>query len=76
MLREPETGSDELLSDEPGFPHKPEIIFSLADGLVSASWPGTATRVVLGPYDGVKAMMQDFLDQSALGDRLAKRALR
>jgi hypothetical protein len=76
MWRETEARSDEPSNDEPGFQHKPEIIFSLADGYVSASWPGSATRVVLGSYEGVKAMMQDFLDQSALGERLAKRAVR
>ena len=74
MWREAVTRCDEPLNGDAG--HEPEIIFSLAEGFVSASWPGSATRVVLGSYEGVKAMMQDFLDQSALGERLAKRAVR
>ena len=60
MLREAVTRCDEPLNGD----------------AVSASWPGSATRVVLGSYEGVKAMMQDFLDQSALGERLTKRAAR
>ena len=76
MWRETVTHCDEPSDDDARVPHEPEIIFSLADGFVSASWPRSATRVVLGSYEGVKAMMQDFLDQSALGERLAKRAVR
>jgi hypothetical protein len=74
MLRESVVHSDEPSNGDVGF--QPEVIFSLADGLVWVSWPGSATRMVLGSYEGVKAMMQDFLDQSALGERLAKRAVR
>ena len=76
MWREAVTGCDEPLNGDARLPHDPEIIFSLADGFVSASWPGSTTRVVLGSYEGVKVMMQDFLDQSALGERLTKRAVR
>lgn len=66
-------GPDKPLNDGAPIQHPPEVIFSLADGVVWASWPDTTTPIKLGSYDGVKAMMQDFLDQSALGERLGKR---
>ena len=46
------------------------IIFSLLDGYVLASWPGTDASVRLGRHELVAAMMQDFLAQDALGKRL------
>ena len=46
------------------------IIFSLLDGYVLASWPGTDASVRLGRHELVAAMMQDFLAQDALGRRL------
>lgn len=67
-------GPDKPLNDDAVFQHPPEVIFSLADGFVWASRPDTTTPIKLGSYEGVKAMMQDFLDQSALGERLAKRS--
>ena len=50
-----------------------EIIFSLVDGYVWASWPRTDASVRLGTYESVTAMMSDFLSQSALAERLSKR---
>jgi hypothetical protein len=46
------------------------IIFSLLDGYVLASWPGTDASVRLGRHELVAAMMEDFLAQDALGKRL------
>jgi hypothetical protein len=48
-----------------------EIIFSLRDGYVWASWPGTNASVRLGRYEMVPAMMRDFLEQDAVGQRLS-----
>ena len=50
----------------------PEVVFSLANGFVWASLQGMPAPIKLGEYETVKAMMQDFLDQSALGERLSK----
>lgn len=50
------------------------VVFSLHDGFVWASWPGTEASVKLGRCEPVTAMMQDFLDQCALGERLARKA--
>lgn len=49
-----------------------EIIFSLRDGYVLGSWPGTNASVRLGRHEVVAAMMGDFLAQDALGRRLAR----
>ena len=49
-----------------------EIIFSERDGYVLASWPGTNASVRLGRREMVSAMMEDFLAQAALGERLAQ----
>ena len=46
------------------------IIFSLLDGYILASWPGTDASVRLGRHELVAAMMEDFLAQDALGKRL------
>lgn len=48
------------------------IIFSLLDGYVLASWPGTDASVRLGRHEMVAAMMKDFLAQDELGKRLAR----
>lgn len=47
-----------------------DLIFSLVDGYVWASWPGTVASVKLGAQDPVRMMMRDFLAQCELGDRL------
>jgi len=47
------------------------IVFSLADGVVWASWPGKTGRVKLGDYAGVTYMMRNFLAQCELGERMA-----
>ena len=47
-----------------------DVIFSLVDGYVWASWPGASATVKLGTYFEVSTMMRDFLAQSALGERL------
>lgn len=46
------------------------IIFSLRDGFVWASWPETEAAVRLGRHEMVAGMMRDFLAQDALGKRL------
>jgi hypothetical protein len=48
-----------------------EVIFSLDDDFVWASWSCAAPRVRLGRYEDVIAMMRDFIAQSELGERLA-----
>jgi len=55
-----------------GIEPKADVIFSLADDFVWASWPGTVSKVRLGTYEGVTAMMRDFIAQCELGERLAK----
>jgi hypothetical protein len=47
-----------------------DLIFSLVDGFVWASWPGTIASVKLGTQAPVTAVMRDFLTQCELGDRL------
>jgi hypothetical protein len=49
-----------------------EIIFSERDGYILASWPGTNASVRLGRRETVAAMMKDFLEQAALGERLGR----
>ena len=51
-----------------------EVVFSWVDGFVWASWPGTDASVKLGKCGPVTAMMQNFLDQCELGERLARKA--
>lgn len=46
------------------------IIFSLEKGKVWASWRGYSPSICLGSRERVGAMMEDFLAQAALGDRL------
>jgi len=46
------------------------IVFSLEKGEVWASWYGDGRPVRLGPQTMVSHMMEDFLAQSELGDRL------
>ena len=60
-------------NDDAGLQMLPEVIFSLANGSVWASLQGKSAPIRLGEYESVKTMMQDFLDQSALGERLAAR---
>ena len=50
------------------------VVFSLEDGFVWASWPGTTEMVKLGRHEQVMAMMRDYLAQSVVGERLAQRA--
>jgi hypothetical protein len=61
----------ENLSDRHEIGHSKEgLIFSLRDGFVWASWPGTTASVKLGNQDCVTAVMRDFLAQCELGERL------
>jgi hypothetical protein len=48
-----------------------DIVFSLEDGQVWASWYGREMPVHLGPETDVVPMMQDFLAQFELGRKLA-----
>jgi len=50
-----------------------DVIFSVEDGIVWASWPGTSETVELGSYYIVVTIMRDFLAQYDLGERLAGR---
>ena len=52
-----------------------EIIFSERDGYILASWPGTNASVRLGRREMVSAMMEDFLAQAELGQRLGRSRL-
>lgn len=47
-----------------------DVVFSLRDGFVWASWPGAIASVRLGSQNSVTAVMRDFLAQCDLGDRL------
>ena len=49
-----------------------EIIFSLLEETVWASWDGQSKSVALGHYGIVTHMMRDFLAQCALGEELSK----
>jgi hypothetical protein len=49
-----------------------EVIFSLMEGFVWASWPGAVSIVRVGRYQAVTASMRDFLAQCEVGERLAK----
>jgi len=49
-----------------GGDHKDDVIFSLADGYVWVSWPGTVALVKLGAQEPVRSMMRDFLAQCEL----------
>jgi len=60
---------EKRLADETGGPW-PGVVFSLIDGFVWASWPGTLTTIRLGPCETVTPMMRDFLAQSEVGERL------
>ena len=55
--------------DEPAM----DVIFSLRDDAVWASWPSRDGSVRLGSYDTVIDMMRDFLAQCELGERMALR---
>ena len=70
MMHEPKDSSN----DDSALQPSPVVIFSLVGGFVWASLPREPKPIRLGEYEPVKAMMQDFLDQSALGDRLAGRS--
>ena len=63
--------SGESMSDRDSL-HQ-HVIFSLMDGFVWASWPGTDVVVRLGGHDAVSVMMQDFLAQNAVAARLENR---
>ena len=52
-------------SETPG-----NVIFSLVDGYVWASWPDSSAAVKLGSYYPVSTGMRDFLAQSAIGEQL------
>jgi hypothetical protein len=47
------------------------IVFSLADGIVWATWPGKTKRVELGRYADVTYMMRTFLATCELAERFA-----
>jgi len=49
------------------------IVLSLIDEYVWASWPGSVASVRLGRHDAVLRVMRDFLAQSALGESLSGR---
>jgi len=49
------------------------IIFSLDKGEVWASWNGSGEAMHLGSRERVEAMMEDFLAQGELGNRLARK---
>lgn len=51
-----------------------EIVFSLEEGQVWASWHGQEHEPVrLGSQQGVTRMMEDFLAQKEVGERLSRR---
>jgi hypothetical protein len=50
------------------------IVFSQEGGQVYASWYGGRSFVPIGPEGEVSRMMQDFLSQREVGERLARQA--
>jgi hypothetical protein len=54
-------------------PFMDAIVFSMAEGVVWASWPGKTQRVELGPYDGVTYMMRTFLATCEIGERMTEK---
>ena len=48
------------------------VIFSLEEGHAWASWPGSPAPVRLGPEHEVTRMMEDFIAQVEVGQRLAE----
>ncbi len=56
-------------------PNPDAIVFSLADGVVWASWLEKTGWVELGPYNDVTEMMRNFLAQCELGERMAARGV-
>ena len=61
--------SDLSAHHEVGYPRE-TLVFSLDDGFVWASWPGTTASVRLGHHEAVTAVMHDFLSQCELAKRL------
>ena len=51
-----------------------EIVFSLKEGIVWASWYGDDAPVMLGSERKVSEMMEDFLAQGEVARRLAARS--
>ncbi|MFC3078036.1 DUF4118 domain-containing protein [Phenylobacterium terrae] len=49
------------------------VVFSLKDGQACVSWYGGKSFVPLGAGDDVARMMQDFLAQQEVGERLLRR---
>jgi hypothetical protein len=56
-------------------PNHDEVIFSLSDGVVWASWPEKTGWVELGPYESVIYMMRNFLAQCEVGERMAAKGI-
>ena len=57
-----------------GFSNPPaDVVFSVTDDIVWASWV-TGASVKLGRYESVMTMMQDFLDQCEIGERLVQKS--
>ena len=50
------------------------FVLSVKDGEVWVSWPDGRVPVTLGKYHGARAVMDDFIRQSDLGDRLVRNA--
>jgi hypothetical protein len=65
-MNEPQNSPDHYGIGQP----RENLIFSLVNGFVWASWPGTIASVKLGTQGPVTAVMRDFLSQCELGDRL------
>jgi hypothetical protein len=63
-------GSDDRIANGRHGHLSDDLIFSLIDGYVWVSWPGTVASVKLGANDTVRALMRDFLAQCEQGDRL------
>lgn len=57
----------------PGGNGQTGIIFSLESGQAWASWSGSRQPLRLGPQHEVAEMMQDFLAQLELGQRIGSK---
>jgi hypothetical protein len=51
-----------------------EIVLSLRDGEVWASWPDARPPVQLGQHDSVVHMMRNFIRQSEVAEKLSRYA--
>ena len=61
----------QFVSDRRRFVRRQEdLVFSLSNGFVWASWPGTSACVKLGTHEAVSDVMRNFLATNEIAKRL------